>query len=136
MHLRAIAIACLGWLMCWGLRLGAEHLPIRTYTTADGLPADQVQRISIDSRGFVWFATPEGVSRFDGYRFVNFGVEDGLAHRDAQSFLETRSGEAFVGTPRGLCQFRTGGERSRFVTYLPNPGANAAPGSPENDITA
>ena len=45
MRLRAIAIASMGWLTCWGLRLGAEHLPIRTYTTAGGLPADQIQRI-------------------------------------------------------------------------------------------
>ncbi len=129
MPLRVIAIAGL----CCLRFCVAEHLPIRTYTTADGLPADQVQRISIDSRGFVWFSTPEGLSRFDGYRFVNFGVEEGLAHRDAQAFLETRSGGTFIGTPRGLCEFHNSGERSRFITHLPN--VNEAT-SAENDVTA
>src|ERR1035441_1739087 len=60
--------------------LKSELLPIRTYTTADGLAADRVDRIVADSRGFLWFCTPEGLSRFDGNRFVNYGVEEGLPH--------------------------------------------------------
>src|SRR5271163_1493622 len=61
MNRRAIAIACLACSSClWG-----ELLPIRSYTIADGLPADQVIGIVPDSRGFVWFLTSEGLSRFD-----------------------------------------------------------------------
>ena len=56
----------------------AEVLPIRSYNTADGLAGDSINRIVADSRGFVWFCTPEGLSRFDGYRFVNFGLAEGL----------------------------------------------------------
>lgn len=35
--------------------------------------------------------------RFDGYRFVNFGVADGLPHRRVTALLETRAGEYLVG---------------------------------------
>ena len=45
----------------------AEQLPIRTYTTADGLPRDRVYKIVPDPRGFLWFCTYDGLSRFDGY---------------------------------------------------------------------
>src|SRR4029077_15023802 len=53
----------------------AERLPIKTYTTADGLPHNSVIRIVRDSHGFLWFCTLRGLSRFDGYTFTNYGVE-------------------------------------------------------------
>jgi len=56
----------------------AERLPIRTYTTADGLAHNEVHRIVRDSRGFLWFCTRDGLSRFDGYSFSNFGIAQGL----------------------------------------------------------
>lgn len=113
MRVRAILIAFVSCSLC----LWAELLPIRSYTIADGLPVDHVDRIVVDSRGFVWFCTPEGLSRFDGYRFTNFGTEEGLPHRAAQAFLETRSGEYLVGTPRGLCVFRVSKGKNQFLTY-------------------
>jgi ligand-binding sensor domain-containing protein len=84
----------------------------------DGLAADRIDCIVPDSRGFIWFCTPEGLSRFDGYRFKNFGVAEGLPHRAVNALLETRSGEYLVGTDGGLCQFRPGGD-GKFTTYLP-----------------
>jgi len=48
----------------------AERLPIKTYTTADGLAHNVVNRVVRDSRGFLWFCTREGLSRFDGYSFL------------------------------------------------------------------
>jgi ligand-binding sensor domain-containing protein/signal transduction histidine kinase len=126
MRVRAILIALAGCSLC----LWAELLPVRSYTIADGLPVDHVDRIVVDSRGFVWFCTPEGLSRFDGYRFTNFGTGEGLPHRAAQAFLETRSGEYLVGTPRGLCLFRVSKGKNQFVTY--RPGNTPA----QNDVNA
>jgi len=48
-------------------RISAEQLPIKTYTIADGLARDTVTCIVHDSHGFMWFCTPDGLSRFDGY---------------------------------------------------------------------
>jgi ligand-binding sensor domain-containing protein len=42
--------------------------------TAIALLSNTINKIVADSRGFIWFCTAEGLSRFDGYRFVNFGV--------------------------------------------------------------
>jgi len=81
------------------LCLIAELLPIRSYSAADGLAADRIDCIVPDSRGFIWFCTPEGLSRFDGYRFKNFGVAEGLPHRAVYTLLETRSGEYLVDVP-------------------------------------
>jgi ligand-binding sensor domain-containing protein len=100
------------------LCLIAELLPIRSYSTADGLPVDRIEKIVADSRGFIWFCTPEGLSRFDGYRFQNYGVAEGLPRGDVNTLMETRSGEYLVGTAGGLCRFRLGGS-GKFTTYLP-----------------
>jgi streptogramin lyase len=40
--------------------LARERLPIRAYSTADGLPDDEVDRIVTDPHGFLWFCTKGG----------------------------------------------------------------------------
>ena len=71
-----IALITLG-----GPRAFAERLPARAYTTADGLGHDRVLCVVQDSRGFLWFCTVDGLSRFDGHRFVNYGEREGLPAR-------------------------------------------------------
>ena len=66
--------------------LRGEWLPVRAYTTADGLAGNTVERIVRDSRGFLWFCTRNGLSRFDGYEFRNFGMGEGLPIRIADLF--------------------------------------------------
>jgi ligand-binding sensor domain-containing protein len=82
-------------LMAAGLVCGRQ-LPIRVYTTADGLAGGEIQRIVRDSRGYLWFCTSNGLSRFDGYRFVNYGMEDGLPNDAVFDILE-QPGGALVG---------------------------------------
>ena len=81
--------------------VSAQQLPVRTYTTADGLPRDLVLRIVRDSHGFLWFCTGDGLSRFNGYEFTNYGVEDGLPHPFINDLLETRRGVYWVATNGG-----------------------------------
>ncbi len=97
--------------------LNSELLPIRTYTTADGLASDRINGIVADSRGFLWFCTPEGLSRFDGSHFVSYGVDEGLPHPMVSALIETRSGDHWIGTPRGLSRIAASGGGPRFTTY-------------------
>jgi len=78
-----------------------EGLAVRTYTVADGLGHDHLQRIVQDSRGFLWFCTSDGLSRFDGYRFVTYGVEQGLPHPAINDLLEASDGSYWVATNGG-----------------------------------
>ena len=78
-------------LLCLPSLVQAERLPIKTYTTADGLAHNVVNRIVRDSHGFLWFCTNEGLSRFDGYSFRNFGTQQGLPHGVVNDLLETRA---------------------------------------------
>lgn len=49
-----------------GVPLGARELPLRSFSTADGLGDNRVKRIVLDSRGLLWICTNSGISRFDG----------------------------------------------------------------------
>lgn len=48
------------------------------YDTKDGLAGTTVYSIGEDKKGYIWFATDNGVSRFDGKNFINFTTDDGL----------------------------------------------------------
>jgi ligand-binding sensor domain-containing protein/two-component sensor histidine kinase len=105
----------------------AERLPLKIYTAADGLAHNSVNRIVRDSRGYLWFATSEGLSRFDGYEFHNYGRADGLPNRLVNDVLETRAGELWVATGNGLCRFapKEKGPK-RFRVYRARSGNGAA----------
>lgn len=98
---RALA-ACL--LFC-GSAAWAEEMPIRLYTMSDGLVRNRIIKIKRDSRGYLWFATAEGLSIFDGYQFTNFTTDDGLPNRLVNDVLETQSGEYWIATNVGLCRY-------------------------------
>lgn len=91
--------------------INAERLPVKTYTTADGLPRDKVTRIRQDSRGFLWFCTSEGISRFDGFEMKSFTIADGLPDRFVEDFLETKNGRIYIATGKGLARLNPHGLR-------------------------
>jgi ligand-binding sensor domain-containing protein/signal transduction histidine kinase len=110
----------------------SEQLPIKTYTTADGLARDDINQILRDSRGFLWFSTDDGLSRFDGYKFINYTTQDGLPSRSVNGLLETRAGAYWLATAEGVCRFSSASEdantrrpelktnqASLFVCYRP-----------------
>lgn len=51
---------------------------LQHFSTKDGLPSNTVYTCTQDDRGFLWFATESGISRFDGKEFKNYGLKDGL----------------------------------------------------------
>ena len=104
----------------------AERLPLKSFSTAEGLPHNTVNRIVRDSRGFLWFCTEEGLSRFDGYAFTNYGTEHGLPHASINDLLETRSGEFWVATYGGLVRFNPNGTPSARVVYADDAPTNAS----------
>ncbi len=99
----------------------AERLPIQAYGPAEGLPSTYVLHVMHDSRGFVWFSTRDGLSRFDGLRFVTYGTEDGLPDPTINAMLQRRDGTYWIATNGGgVCQFdpqATGSRRPLFRVY-------------------
>lgn len=104
------------WILLCSAAARAEHWPVHGYTTADGLANDRVDRGARDGLGYLWFATLDGVSRFDGHRFESFGVHDGLPSSVTHDVLTARDGTIWVATDGGLAWLdpRARGTRLRF----------------------
>src|SRR5262245_49185872 len=83
----------------------AERLPIKTYTTADGLPQLRVTALVSDSRGFLWIGGTAGLRRFDGQRLSTDGVPQELADAQITDLLESSKGEYWVATNSGVYRF-------------------------------
>jgi len=65
------------------------------YTVNNGLPSSKVYDMIEDSRGYMWFATENGVSRYDGYEFKNFTVQDGLPTNSTLKLYEDYKGRMY-----------------------------------------
>src|SRR5215471_9188547 len=116
MRVRLVRLFVTAWIALFSL--SARRLPVRTYTTADGLARDRVECVVQDSRGFLWVCTTEGLSRFDGYQFTNYRTEQGLPGNNVSAFLETRQGVYWVGTTAGLSRFDpTAAGTKKFQRY-------------------
>ena len=77
------------------------RLPVTAYTPEEGLASHRVLRIVPDSTGFLWFCTPDGLSRFDGQQFTTYSIEEGLPVPAVNDLLETRDGIYWVATNGG-----------------------------------
>jgi signal transduction histidine kinase/ligand-binding sensor domain-containing protein len=114
--LQAFLLALL--LLPAGTPLTAERLPVRTYTSADGLVMDgAILQIMQDSRGFLWFITAGGISRFDGQTFKNHDSSEGLP--SFSRILETRAGEYWLGTERGLLRYDPSAPAAKRFEHFP-----------------
>ena len=109
-----------GLLITLSVRASGEHPPVRLYTMLDGLPRDAVHHLEFDSRGFLWVFAGEGVSRFDGVRFLTFSTDQGLPDERVHDLLETRSGDLWFATSRGLCRFKPRGPAPLCTVFNPD----------------
>jgi ligand-binding sensor domain-containing protein/signal transduction histidine kinase len=88
-------------LLLAALSVRAQQLSVRRYDVSDGLAHSHVTAIHQDRKGYLWFGTWEGLSRFDGYRFTNYGERDGLGHVIINDITEDRHGRLWVATNGG-----------------------------------
>lgn len=72
-------------ILFWGntLRLEAKKHFFSNYnfchiTEEAGLPNNSVTAVMKDSFGYIWVATQDGLARYDGYRFLSYGVKEPL----------------------------------------------------------
>ena len=88
------------------LAVVADYL-FKTMDARDGLTSSQVNCILKDTRGYMWFGTPAGLYRFDGYTFRNFqsDSQDGSSLNDSyiNSIQEMLDGNLLVETSSGYC---------------------------------
>jgi len=93
------------------------------FSIPDGLPSSSIRTITQDSIGFLWIATLNGLSKFDGYQFTNYQIDPDQP--DLLSFVEVNTvyidldGDLWIGAPRGLSFYDR--EAGEFIHYQHDP---------------
>ncbi|WP_025764813.1 hybrid sensor histidine kinase/response regulator transcription factor [Dyadobacter tibetensis] len=77
---------------------------------------DTVVSIASDSLGFLWYATPSGLYRYDSHQFRKFDKSDGLYSNYVKRLFTDSKGDLWVGTYNGLNRFDT--SLSKFEKYI------------------
>lgn len=81
-----------------------ERIFFSHYTSEDGLCSNATNDIVQDSMGFTWIATVNGVSRFDGSRFVNYTVDQypEILTNDLKRVFVLPNGKLTLSSPRSV----------------------------------
>ncbi|MCP4213145.1 MAG: GHKL domain-containing protein [bacterium] len=95
-------------LLCLASTTAGQTLVHQNYQQKDGLPHDFISSIFQDSKGYMWFGTGYGLSRFDGVTFKNYCKKDGLCSGFIYSIMEDTKGNLWLGTKNGVSRFTSG----------------------------
>ena len=105
--IKKIALALLTLLLPIG-SISAEYY-FKTLDARDGLTSSQVNCIMKDTRGFMWFGTPAGLYRYDGYQFKHFQCDSQDGSSLPESYVadvqEALDGSLWVKTTAGYCLY-------------------------------
>jgi ligand-binding sensor domain-containing protein/two-component sensor histidine kinase len=99
---------CMGYIsllviisMLTGLFSNAQQFIFKTYTVEDGLVSNPVRRIYQDKRGFIWIATWQGLSKYDGHKFTSYTTVNDLSDNMINDMYESPDGKLYVAENNG-----------------------------------
>ncbi|BBN83205.1 hypothetical protein PA25_31900 [Pseudoalteromonas sp. A25] len=77
-------------------------LKVEYVSANNGLLNPQIYALAKDSKGFMWFASADGIIRYDGYQFITYKNDisrpDSLSANSVSSILFDSKGKLWVGT--------------------------------------
>lgn len=74
-------------------------------TTDSGLPSNETYEAFQDRNGFIWFATDNGIVKYDGGEMQVFTSRDGLSDPVVFNFQEDDEGKIWLGTYSGRLSY-------------------------------
>jgi ligand-binding sensor domain-containing protein/serine phosphatase RsbU (regulator of sigma subunit) len=91
----------------------------KLFTVNEGLSQSHVNTLLQDSRGFLWVGTENGLSRYDGYEFVNYTHQpydtNSLSNNCVNAICEDSQGILWIATNKGLNSYDI--KRGIFTSY-------------------
>lgn len=97
----------------------SQSPPFKQFKVSDGLPSPDVYDCMQDSEGFMWFATENGISRFDSHTFQNFSKKDGLNSNFILNMVENDNSIYIANLNDGINVFHD--NKISILNYNENP---------------
>ena len=90
------------------------------FTDEDGLPSNYTSMIIQDHLGYLWIGTNNGLSRYDGYEFVNYSPEpddsNSLQLPLIHSLYEDSNRDIWIGATGGIVQYNRDNETFKLYS--------------------
>ena len=107
-------------MFCTGVQtIAQESYYSKIFTTENGLPHNHVRAIAQDKTGFLWIATWDGLSRWDGYEFRNYYNDPtdstSLIYFQTDNVIVDCRNNVWVYTIHGLSRYNR--EKDNFTSY-------------------
>ena len=118
--MRRLILILSGLIVCFYAHAqGLFTKKVMKYSLKDGLSFGIINSITQDNKGFMWFATDDGLNRFDGSNFKVFKSEPNnpysLPSNYVQNIFKDTHGDIWISSRRGIYKFDTKTERfSKF----------------------
>jgi len=103
------------------LTLNAQTYYFENYSVQQGLPNSKVYSILQDSGGFVWIATPSGLSKFDGTDFTSIGKDYGLPETSVRALFIDSNDNLWIGFESGNVYVKQDNDFTQIINDSINP---------------
>ncbi|MEA5126854.1 MAG: two-component regulator propeller domain-containing protein [Proteiniphilum sp.] len=94
---------------CMHSQQNPDGLDFNILSTSDGFPTNEIQKVFQDREGFIWFATRNGLCKYDGYQITVYNSNQlklpALTNNNIHSLADDNQGNLWVGTYSGINRF-------------------------------
>jgi signal transduction histidine kinase/DNA-binding response OmpR family regulator/ligand-binding sensor domain-containing protein len=112
---------------------------IKHISKSNGLPSNVITAIVKDQKGFIWFGTPAGLCRWDGFKTITYKNDPS----DSNSLIgdqiprngliwDGNNQQLIIGTHKGISLYHP--ESNNFKNYYVNPASENSLQSPVNCV--
>jgi len=98
--------------------LQAQFFNYTNYFVDNGFPQSDANFIMQDRDGYIWFASQNGVAKFDGFDYKIINNKNGLKSNLVSHILQDKTGGFWFSTKKGLTKY----QNNNFRTYLKKDG--------------
>ncbi len=84
--------------LLWAFHGFSQSYNFKQYTVDDGIPGTEVFDVVQDDNGYIWFATNNGLCKFDGQEFKTVTIEDILLDNSIIQFYKAANGKIWFTT--------------------------------------
>ncbi len=109
-----VFVWALGMSMMFHQATLAQDPVFNKFSEEEGLPSNDVYDVLVDADGLMWFATDNGVSRYDGNKFLNFDVADGLPANSVLKLYEDLYGRIWFLAYNGMLSYY---DQGKLIAY-------------------
>jgi len=101
----------------------SKQASVHQWTFADGLPSNHVNALTEGPNGFLWVATENGLSRFDGSQFTSVSIapefKEYLFSNNIEKLFFDASGALWLGSNNGLAKLQFSSVNELTIFQLP-----------------